>query len=65
MFIYKELYNFSSENYIQKQNIFHLLNILNYYSNKNDYTEKEILIINIGANTGLYSLIFCLLKYSV
>ena len=65
MFIYKGLYNFSSENYIQKENIFHLLNILNYYSNKNDYTEKEILIINIGANAGLYSLIFCLLKYSV
>ena len=65
MFIYKELYNFSFDNYIQKENIFHLLNILKYYSNKNDYSEKEILIINIGANTGLYSLIFCLLKYSV
>ncbi len=65
MFIYKELYNFSSENFIQKENILHLVNILNYYTNKNDYSEKEILIINIGTNTGLYSLLFILLKYSV
>ena len=69
MFLYKELDYLSDKIRVNKfyddVGTLHMLNALNYYSNKNNYKTEDILIIDIGANVGWYTIFFGLHNYSV
>ena len=69
MFIFKER-DYISEKLqlkksIEKEGTLHMLNALQYYADKHDYENDDIMIIDMGANIGWYTIIFGLFKYSV
>lgn len=69
MFIFKSG-NYLSEQLkkkksIQKEGTLNMLNALKYYADKYDYENDDIMIIDMGANIGWYTILFGLFKYSV
>jgi len=69
MFIFKN-FDYQSEqirikNSYEKVGTLNMLNALQYYSDKHDYENDDIMIIDIGANIGWYTILFGLFKYSV
>ena len=49
----------------EKDSTLHMLNVLNYYTDKYNYKNEDIMIIDSGANVGWYSTIFANFKYNV
>ena len=43
----------------------HMLNAIQYYADKNDYLNDDIVIFDIGSNVGWYSTFFGIYKYTV
>lgn len=54
-----------SNNSLEKNITFNLLEILNYYSIKNNYKKEEIMTIIMGLNVGYYTTLLGSNKYSV
>jgi FkbM family methyltransferase len=49
----------------EKVGTLNMLNALQYYADKHDYENDDIMIIDMGANIGWYTIFFGLFKYSV
>ena len=69
MFLYKDLdylsWKIKLNQSLESVGTLHMLNALNYYSDENNYKNEDILIIDIGANVGWYSIFFGMFKFSV
>ena len=49
----------------EKDDTLNMLNALQYYADKHDYENDDIMIVDMGANIGWYTIFFGLFKYSV
>ena len=69
MFIFKNNDYMSEQiqlkKYYEKDGTLNMLNALQYYADKHDYENDDIMIIDMGANIGWYTIFFGLFKYSV
>ena len=50
---------------LEAEETLHMLNALNYYTNKYDYLNSDIVIIDIGSNTGWYATFLGNLNFTV
>ena len=50
---------------LEAEETLHMLNALNYYANKYDYLNSDIVIIDIGSNTGWYATFLGNLNFTV
>ena len=69
LFLYKELDYLSDiirmNKFYDENGTLHMIKALNYYKDKNNYNSEDILIIDIGANVGWYTIFFGIHNYSV
>lgn len=69
MFIHNEhdyySYQIKLNQSFDKEGTMHMLDALQFYADKNDYLNDDIVIIDIGANVGWYSTFFGSFKYTV
>jgi len=69
MYLYKNNDYFSSKiianQSLESEETLHMLNALNYYANKYDYLNSDIVIIDIGSNAGWYAAFLGNLNFTV
>ena len=69
MYLYKNNDYFSSKiianQSLESEETLHMLNALNYYANKYDYLNSDIVIIDIGSNAGWYAAFLGNLNFTI
>ena len=69
LFLYKDLDYLSniirSKKFYDDVGTLHMLKALEYYKDKNNYKNEDLIIIDIGANIGWYTIFFGIHNYSV